>query len=394
MKTLYLLLLVAGLQLNSYAQHPGLTVSKQGELLLNGKPYKGIGVNYFNAFSRTLEKGAIDDTSYRDGFRYLKERNIPFVRFMCSGFWPVNYTLYLKDKEQYFRNLDEFVKSAEEIGIGLIPSLCWNFTTIPDLVKEPVGQWGNPKSKTIAFMRQYVKEIVSRYKQSPAIWGWEFGNEYNLVIDLPGDTINLPQVAVNVGTPATRSKADKLSTADLQTALGIFGKTIRSLDKHRIIISGNSIPRASAFHLHNNKNWEKDSRAEFQQMLDLQNPSPINTLSIHHYPDNENEYFNGSPASLKDIIAESMKASFLYKKPLFIGEFGAQEKLLGVEEAKKKYMELIEGIAVYNVPLSAMWVFDYTPHDTENGINVNPATGARDYMIKAISELNAAFLAK
>ena len=41
-----------------------------------------------------------------------------------------------------------------------------------------------------------------------------------------------------------------------------------------------------------------------------------------------------------------------------------------------------------------MWVFDYSPHDTENGINVNPATGARDYMIKAISEVNAAFQAK
>lgn len=392
MKRIYaLLILVAVCGRLAYSQRhpaPGLTVNKTGTLLLNGKPFRGAGVNYFNAFARTLDKNATGDTSYKAGFRYLKARNIPFARFMCSGFWPVNYTLYLEDKARYYKNLDAFVKAAEEIGIGLIPSVCWNVNTIPDLVGEPVGQWGNPKSKTIAFMKRYVKELVQRYRHSPAIWGWEFGNEYNLVIDLPGDNDNLPPVAVSAGTPPTRSKADKLSLADLQTALTAFAKQVRKFDKHRIIISGNANPRASAFHLARAGSWEKDTKAQYRQMLDEQNPGPVNTLSIHQYPDNEGAYFAEGPASLEEIIRVTMEAAAQLKKPLFVGEFGAQEKLLGGATAKEKYKELVNAILVNKVPLSAMWVFDYTPHDTENGINVNPATGAREYMITLLQQLN------
>src|SRR5690606_21971997 len=69
------------------AEHyPGLSVSASGQLLLNGEPYRAIGVNYFNAFSRTLGAGQQSDTSYRKGLAYLKERNIPFVRFSINGY--------------------------------------------------------------------------------------------------------------------------------------------------------------------------------------------------------------------------------------------------------------------------------------------------------------------
>jgi hypothetical protein len=366
----------------------GLSVAGDGTLLLEGKPYKAVGVNYFNAFSRTLEDGSWTDTSYRKGFRYLKARNIPFVRFMCSGFWPVNFKLYQHNKPQYFKNLDAFVKAAEELGIGLIPSLFWNHSTIPDLLGESVNQWGNPDSKTTAFMRQYVQEVVSRYKSSPAIWGWEYGNELNLVTDLPGDNDHLPQIAVEVGTPPTRSKADKLSTKDLQVALTEFGKAIRKYDTNRIIISGNANPRPGAYHLHTARNWDKDTQEQYAQMLDLQNPGPVNTISIHHYPDNALAFFADYPASLKEIIRITMEDAVRLKKPLFIGEFGAQETLLGTTVANANYTELIEGIAAYKVPLAAMWVFDYPPHDAENGINAGPDNGPREYMLQAIKALN------
>jgi hypothetical protein len=55
---------------------------------------------------------------------------------------------------------------------------------LPDAVGEHHDQWENPKSKTIGTMRQYVGDIVGRYKDSPAIWAWEFGNEPNLSVDL------------------------------------------------------------------------------------------------------------------------------------------------------------------------------------------------------------------
>ena len=77
------------------------------------------------------------------------------------------------------------VSIAEENGLGLLPSLFWLTATATDLVDEPRDQWGNPDSRTHAFMRGYVRDVVRRFADSPAIWGWEFGNEYNLDADLP-----------------------------------------------------------------------------------------------------------------------------------------------------------------------------------------------------------------
>jgi hypothetical protein len=34
-----------------------------------------------------------------------------------------------------------------------------------------LGELGNPASKTRAFYRKFAADIVSRYKDSPAIWG-------------------------------------------------------------------------------------------------------------------------------------------------------------------------------------------------------------------------------
>ena len=69
--------------------------------------------------------------------------------------------------------------------MSIVPSFFWHTACLPDLVGEPRNQWGNPDSKTIAFMRQYTRDVVSRYANSPAIWIWEFGNEYDLAADCP-----------------------------------------------------------------------------------------------------------------------------------------------------------------------------------------------------------------
>src|SRR5947208_2508945 len=62
--------------------------------------YHGVGVNYFDAFLRTLRNPG--DDSYRDGFRKLGANHIPFARFAACGYYPNDYQLYLKDKQKYF----------------------------------------------------------------------------------------------------------------------------------------------------------------------------------------------------------------------------------------------------------------------------------------------------
>jgi len=113
---------------SSYA---GLSVVK-GKLLLDGKPYRAMGINYFSGFCRVTRDP--DDTSFREGLATLKKYEIPFIRFAACGFWPADWKLYQTDKERYFAILDDFVRTAESHGIGLIPCLFWHFQTIPVLV--------------------------------------------------------------------------------------------------------------------------------------------------------------------------------------------------------------------------------------------------------------------
>lgn len=372
-------------------KYPGLSVSTTGELLLNGDPFRGIGVNYFNAFIRTLDDGEQNNVSYKTGFAYLKERNIPFIRFALNGYWPKNWDMYLKQPDLFFQNLDAFVKAAEANGIGLIPSFFWHTPTLPDLVGESVNNWGQVNSKTHELMRKFIRQVVVRYRDSPAIWGWEQGNEVNLLIDLPGDDSNLPPIVPSLGTPKTRSKADKLSTNDLVVMMKQFATEIRKYDGSRIIVTGNAIARASAWNLLNNKSWTIDTKAQFGNMLGTQHPAPVDVLSTHLYVATpEDGYFADAKATINDLIKASMDAAQALRKPLFVGEFGAQEAKYGVE-TKSKFMEILSAIEQNAVPLSAMWVFDYPPHDTEEGVNVSADNGPREYMLHEIMKVNERF---
>ncbi len=377
-----------GQTIDGWSGSHGLSVTDSGTLLLNGSPYRGVGVNYFNAFLRTLRDPQESDTSYRNGFRYLKDREIPFVRYAAGGFWPNEWKLYVEDPGTYFRLMDRFVADAESYGIGLIPALFWQNSTLPDLVGEPISAWGDPNSETTALALRYTREMVLRYRESPAIWAWEQGNEFNLFTDIPGDDLNYYLVNEKAGTPAVRTVADRLTQDDLHVAMTLFANEVRRYDPYRTIISGNGNTRPEAYHLYHEARWHKDSPEQYAEMLAAQNPDPMDMLSIHHYPVWEGQYFPESPASLKELVRATMEVSKRLRKPLFIGEFGAQELLLGVDTARAKYQEFIEAIEAYGVELAAMWVFDYPPHDREEGINVSPDNGPREYMLEAIVALN------
>lgn len=364
---------------------PPIVVGPHGVLLRNGHPYRGIGINYFSVFSRRLDNP--QDTSYRQGFAELSKRGIPFVRFMACGFWPKNWELYQKDKKTYFRLLDEVVKCAEQDHVGLIPSLLWCSSTVPDLVGEPRGQWGNPSSKTNAFMRQYVKEVVTRYRNSPAIWAWEFGNELSLDADLPNAAEHRPAIVPSLGTPTSRSAADDLTHDDVVTAYREFAKAVRRYDPTRPISSGASLPRPAAEHLRAKQGWTQDSKQQFAKNLTDITPDPLDLVSIHLYPFDRKNRFNQKDTPYDQILEICMKTSAKMGKALFVGEFGAPDdaKHGGPTFAKQQFFEILHAIEKTRVPLAALWVYDLPSQ--ESFINITP-TNSRKYMLDAISQAN------
>ncbi len=377
-----LLLLLAALPARA-RQHPpslpGLSV-RDGVLVLNGKPYRGIGANYYNLFCRTLQDTS--DKSCQQGLRRLAQAGIPFVRFSCGGFWPSNWDLYLHDKHTYFRLLDEVVKTAEKNEIGLIPSLFWYMPTVPDVMHERMDRLGDPNSKTLAFVRRYTQEVVARYRNSPAIWGWEFGNEYNLRADLPNAEKHRPPVMPQFKTPRERTERDDLSSRHMLVAFAEFARTVRKYDKHRIIITGNSIPRPAAYHNTHEKNWKVDTKEQFVQILLRDNPDPFDLISVHVYPKKNNGYAAGAK-TLESLIRIVQSYSLQTHKPLFIGEFGASAEP-GKEKERVVFAELISAIVSNRVPLSAFWVFDFSIQKDWNVTFDND----RAYMLQMVADAN------
>lgn len=367
---------------------------ENGLFMLKGKPYYGVGANYFDMFTRDVEMGT---DSGLTGLMELRRAKVPFVRFAASSYGPNGWhEHYFKDKKVYYEVFDKYVDKAEKLGIGLIPSLFWHVPTFPDIFCEHMDQYDNPESKTINFIRDYTKEVVERYKDSPAIWGWEFGNEYSLQIDIPHKYI--PDVLP--GSPPQRDPIrDELTQAGMLLAFKTFAETIREIDKTRPIISGNDSPRGSAYHnTHNGPedDWQPDSEKEYRYMVALYEKSmnTITTRGYYNYGEKAKNYALGL-VEFSDFIGWLMPVAKEMGKPVFVGEFGALPQWLEDSKHWKRYDDLavawqerFDAIVKNRVQLSAFWNYDYFFSSEADRFHIgNDPLGVLDMLQKANEKL-------
>jgi len=362
------------------ASPPGLCV-RDGTLTRAGRPYRGFGVNCFDLFTRTLKNP--NDPSAKQALATLRAHAIPFARISAGGFWPSDWKLYREDRPAHFARLDAIVREAESQGVGLIPSLFWHAPTVSDLVGEPLDQLGNPQSATHAFMRTYVREVVERYRNSPAIWGWEVGNEYHLSADLPNAPQHRPPVWPSLGTPTTRTARDELTIAQATTFTRACAAEIRRHDPHRIILSGNALPRFCAWHNTADRSWRPDTREQFRSILQRDNPDPLDVLSVHIYPDAPAKRFADAPVTGIDaLVADLMQAARAAGKPLVVGEFGPAGAIGPAE--RPAFEEILAALVKHDVPLAALWVFDFAG---QPDLTICPDND-RAYMLRALRTAN------
>jgi hypothetical protein len=349
----------------------GLSVDSHGVLIRHGVPYRGIGVNYYDAFLRTLRNSG--DHSYEAGFAALGENGIPFARIAASGYNPDDLSLYFSDKEAYLRQLDGVVQSAKQSHVGLIASLFWNIEAVSKAVGEPRSSWGDPSSATRRFMRQYTKDVVSRYADSPAIWGWEFSCELSLPVDLrPGQ-----------GIPERALTYDTFRSAALD-----FAQTVRAIDPQRILLTGNSLPRAAAYHNANGGRPGADTTDQFAHILIRDNPGPFSPLCIHASPAGLDRYFADRRVSYQELLQTCMQIGRAANKPLYLEEFiaipGRAGALSNMDERGYFSSELaaIENSAV---PLASVWVYDRKLVPDKSNLTFD---NDRAYMLRMIGEFD------
>lgn len=370
----------------------GLTVDSRGLVCRNWQPYRGIGVNYFDAFMRTLSDPAT--TSYRADFQVLAAHKIPYARISLCGFVPNDYKVYINNKTEYFRRMDGVIKAAEDYKVGIIGSLFWSNSVCADIAGEHMDAYDDPTSKTYTFMRQYIDDVVGRYKNSPAIWGWECGNEYNLFNDLTNGADFL-STYTSQGCPATRDpQRDWFPNTRTNKLLSEFAKEVRRVDPSRIIVSGNSLPRGCAWHLTHYGNWTPDTKAQFGEVLRRDNPDPLNVICIHAYAQTVNEgFFADQKATYSDLLKVAKEAGALVKKPIYLGEFSAPSFLDNGQPNPDTYAQTVEILAAIEdnqIPLSAIWTFGrWAGWGSDDSYYNISATNARHYMLDLIEAANA-----
>jgi endo-1,4-beta-mannosidase len=210
--------------------------------------------------------------------------------------------------------------------------------------------------------------MVTRYEHNPAIWGWEFGNELNLQVDLPNETTLNPDY----------QPSWELTHAQMWNVYQQFVSLVRQYDPYHIIEAGNSFPSSSSYHNMVDHNWTTDTPAQWAYMLTMDN-SAFDMISGHAY---------GSTA-LEDINA-AMAVSQQEHKALFVGEFGVP----GTQaESQALFQEMLNTLVADKVPLAAVWAFDETGQTSAAGdssyYSITP-TNARSFMLGLIEAANAA----
>jgi hypothetical protein len=344
-------------------------------LTRNGAPYRGIGVNYYDAFVRTLRNP--QDDSYRAGFSKLGANKIPFARFAAGGYTANDFQLYLTDKEAYFRLLDGVVQSAEKSNVGLIASLFWSIAAVSHIVGEPRERWGDANSKTRQFMRRYARDVVSRYSRSPAIWGWEFSCELSLPVDLP----NPPRDAGRFAERAVPFATFKSAALD-------FAQVVRSIDSERILLTGNSLPRASAYNNAAGRAMRPDTKQQFAAILLRDNPGPYSPICIHTSPASATRYFADKKVSYEELLKTCVDIGRSAGKPVYVEEFvpvPARPRGRGSLSEREYFSRELAAIKSSGAPLASVWVYDRKLISDRSNLTFD---NERSYMLQMIAAAN------
>ena len=383
----------------------GFTVDGNGTVLLAGKPFYGFGVNVFSLVTREVETCTSD---YKNQLDLLKECGIPFVRINLGGYWPSYYEAFDKDPAAMLATIRKIVDYAEEVHVGLVCSLLWHDAAIPTHVGEKRSAMGNPDSRTVKYAKDYVTAVVREFVDSPAVWAWEIGNEYNLDADLCDPELKnwLP---AGFGIEENADGYDYYTSGEMRVFLAEIAKAIRAVDPDRMISSGHSEMRAYSKALHNaglkadpgthvwTVAFDTDSDEDFVYMNSMAAPNPIDCVSFHlqlcaQNADGEPEYIRSlyrfgrsdvTPLQYFRIYARTAKQ---LKKACFFGEFGDYLELENDERTPEEFGNLLSWIRDAGIQIACSWQFT----GSALYVSTEGVDGAKMNMLRTVNESFAA----
>ena len=343
--------------------------SSSGLLMCNGLPVRDIGVCAYQLLTDYLSG---TNQNFLTEFPLLARHGFKFVRVMGGPLWPSEWTAtYTADKTGYYDKVKTFLDCAAEYGLGIVLSVFWRHATQCDLAGETVSVGiGTAGSATRTRVATIISEYASRFASHPAFAAWEIGNEYSLF----AANGSLPTVNVGKGTPAAyNNPADVTTLAAMRDFYTFVGTQIKAADTTgRVILTGNGGPGGVI---------EKGIET-YRGLVPLDNPDPIDTLSIHKY--SRNEFGNRAYADLTDTLAEMLALSRFYKKPFVLGEFGMERnETYGGYGGDSVFRTACEAIFRSGIQLAFAWNWAQDTGTGANNFNFHPLNTANGTNTKA-----------
>lgn len=322
----------------------------------------------YHYIRRAMAKKAIADA---------RDAGLPFLRVSVSGYWPVNFgdttndlALWQSNPAVFWAAQDEMFDDLDRASIGLIPSFVWNLTQFPVLGGDKISKFiREPKSPSRQLLHRFVSEFIARYKDRKSVLFYELTNELNLEADL-----DLRRMCRSV---AAACVFDGFTTADMIAFSQDLVATIKSIDPSRPVASGFAVPRRSATHLMHRPEFSAggpdqtlDTREQFRSYL-LAVHQPFDIVSVHIYPEAQNNRFGRPDGHQYELVADASAAAKAAGKRLFVGEFGD----LGPTPF---IIGLMDQLILNHVEYAAIWAWEFYQTSTYQTHN----TSATKYSVE------------
>lgn len=344
----------------------GITVDENGVFRMNGKRFCAYGVNAYTMLNnRQLRPG--DDT-YLETFKILQKYRIPIIRLPLM-YEPIEYyERYHQDPDSFFEGAEHILEEALRCHIGVIIPII-NSHQYSSMLGEKPYAIGVVDSKTMAFQKELTVDFVRRYKDNPAVWGWEISNESNLAADMFHTEYGSYHAEVYGPQVGEFNGFDSVALDEMLTYEREIAKSIREVDSYRMISNGAALAREFAHSLYMssskrgadhvwNMDYTHDTLKEFREMLTMSVPDPVDTLSLHMaMPQNFQYTLSDTTLDYPTLLQEYSNIAKSAKKGFYYGEFGdmGMDGLGSAGEQVHRNMQLMMDSGIQ---LATMWQFN------------------------------------
>lgn len=362
-------------------------VTRQGaRLMLGGREYRAVGANmphlhqiYNGTWFHIGEKYGTPAKARETALAALEDAErsgLAFIRFFASPGYPKDQAaLYDRDPAEYWRLMDELFALCRRHHLRVLPSL----GSIPGPFQS-FGETGrailDPASQTSVWVRRYVEQFVTRYRDDPTVLMWELVNEglLHADVEMQGRRL-LPRGVFPAGANprVDGSNDDSLHYADYQRLYREQTAFIQSLDPHHLVTSGDAHVRpecTSRRETFPNFKFRADTWDEWVANNLAGQPEPLGVVSYHFYghdqPETAKTPWQGQTplAWMHNLLAATQAAG----RPVLIGELGASPHNRADPEGRW-LVKALGALEADGVSLLALWVwhFNWQPDFTLTG---------------------------